>query len=277
MTMSDAAGGDNAFAEVGGRHGRFRFGRHDAIIGASLAAYGEYSEIELRLLLQLFKPGATVVEAGANIGAHTVPIARRLGPSGRLIVYEPQPVICDVLRDNLALNGIGNVEVRAVALGATEGDAWIAVPDYAVPGNFGAAGLVAAGNGHRVPRVRLDDEVGARKVHLLKIDVEGAECEVLDGAASLIARDRPLIYVENDRVERSAALIRRLFDLDYRACWDMPPLYNPDNHFGNADNRFEGIVSVNMLCLPRERRVGELACEVTDPDFHPMRAGGVTP
>jgi hypothetical protein len=98
------------------------------------------------------------------------------------------------------------------------------------------------------------------------------ELEVLRGAAALIARFRPILYVENDRPETSEALIRHLLGLDYRLYWHLPPLYNPRNFFGESENVFSNIVSVNMLCLPRARpqSVQDLV-EITDPTQHPMK------
>jgi hypothetical protein len=82
---------------------------------------------------------------------------------------------------------------------------------------------------------------------LIKIDVEGMEGEVIAGAVRTIRQFRPLLYVENDREEKSAALIQQIMDLDYRLYWHLPPLFNPQNYFAAADNVFRGIVSINML------------------------------
>ena len=71
-------------------------------------------------------------------------------------------------------------------------------------------------------------------------------------AAGVIRRDRPALYVENDRRDKSESLIRRLQDLNYRMFWHLPPLFNAANIYGNAVNVFPGIVSINMLCLPAE-------------------------
>jgi hypothetical protein len=78
--------------------------------------------------------------------------------------------------------------------------------------------------------------------------------------------------VENDRVERSQALINLIAGLGYRMFWYLPPLFNPDNFYGNAENCYPGILSVNMLCLHKENKL-ELSGfeEVLDPSFHPLR------
>ena len=103
--------------------------------------------------------------------------------------------------------------------------------------------------------------------HLIKIDVEGMEREVLQGAEQTIRRFRPVLYMENDRPEHSAALIRQVLDLGYRLYWHLPPLFNPQNYFGVAENVFGKIVSVNMLGLPASvpQEVHGLH-EITDPD-----------
>ena len=66
-------------------------------------------------------------------------------------------------------------------------------------------------------------------------------------------RDRPVIYVENDREEQSAGLIGCLLGMNYRLWWHVPFLYNPDNFLANPENVYPGVVSFNMLCLPAEQ------------------------
>src|SRR5690606_13771278 len=57
------------------RHGPMLFNKRDLYVGRSLATYGEFSEAEIGLFRQILRPGGVVIEAGANIGAHTVPLA----------------------------------------------------------------------------------------------------------------------------------------------------------------------------------------------------------
>jgi hypothetical protein len=107
--------------------------------------------------------------------------------------------------------------------------------------------------------------------HALKIDVEGMEAEVLRGAAATITRCRPALYVENDRRERSAALIALIGGQDYAMWWHLPPLFVPDNFAGEAADDFPGIVSINMLCLPRERAITVAGLRpVSGPDDRPL-------
>jgi hypothetical protein len=98
------------------------------------------------------------------------------------------------------------------------------------------------------------DALGLARCHLIKIDVEGMEGEVLAGAAATIARHRPVLYVENDRRAKSAALITQILSLGYELFWHLPPLFNPDNFFRHSTNVFGNIVSYNMLGVPREAK-----------------------
>jgi hypothetical protein len=63
-----------------------------------------------------------------------------------------------------------------------------------------------------------------------------------------VRRLKPILYVENDRRDKQAALIRCIDELDYHMYWHTPPLFNPHNYAGNPQNVFANIVSLNMLC-----------------------------
>ncbi len=117
----------------------------DLYVGRSLDLYGEYSEAEVTLFIQLLRPGSTAIDAGANIGALTVPIARRVGPSGRVFAYEPQYALSTLLADNLAANGLSNVDLRSSALGARKGTVHVPHLDYSTSNNFGGVALGGRG------------------------------------------------------------------------------------------------------------------------------------
>jgi FkbM family methyltransferase len=229
------------------RHGLLLYNRHDVFIGRSIDRYGEFSEGEVALLRQILGPGGVVVETNANIGMHTLVLSQLVGDRGAVYASEPQRVMFQILCANMALNGCSNVRCRCDALGAAAG--WIHVPplDYSVPANFG--GLPLGGQrGERVPVTTVDD-LQLPRCDLIKVDVEGRELQVLQGASETIARCRPILYVENDRLDRSAELIEFIQTLGYKLYWHLPPLYQPANYFGNPENVFPNIVSSNMLCI----------------------------
>jgi Methyltransferase FkbM domain len=88
---------------------------------------------------------------------------------------------------------------------------------------------------------------------MLKVDVEGMEAEVLSGSRETIGRLRPILYVENDRRADSERLIKLIDELGYNMWWHLPPLFNPGNFSQVRQNIFDGIISANLLCLPKEK------------------------
>jgi FkbM family methyltransferase len=233
------------------RLGRFLYFPRDRYIGRALDLYGEFCHFEGEVFAGILRQGDFAIEVGANIGAHTVHLARLVGPRGAVLALEPQRIIFQMLCANLALNEIYNVYTYRAAAGRASGTLKVPPVDYTGTGNFGGISLRGVAQGEDVPLLRLDD-MTLSSVRLLKIDVEGMEGDVLEGAHGLVARHRPILYVENDRVESSAALIARIEALGYALWWHTPPLFNPDNFAGNPQNVFGRLVSINMLCVPRE-------------------------
>ncbi len=230
------------------KHGLMLFNRHDQYIGRSIDLYGEFSEGEVDFFRQVVRPGNVVVEAGANIGAHThtLPLAKLVGEQGQVYAFEPQRIVFQTLCANVALNGLTNVVARCEAVGDAPGAITVPKLDYSRTNNFGGLSLRQDGDGERVPVVTIDS-LELPRCHLLKADVEGMELNVLRGAAQTIEKFRPVLYVENDRAEKSPALIKYLQSLGYVLYWHLPSLFNSQNDFQNPHNEFGHTVSVNML------------------------------
>jgi len=238
-------------AEADCRHGRLRFLRHDRFIGRSLADYGEWSDAEVAVCGAVLRPGDTVVEVGSNIGAHTLALARRVGETGRVHAFEPQEVVFGLLSHNIAANGLdGIVRAHRQAVGARPGSIKVPPVDYAHPGNFGGVAM-GGETGQDVPLVTIDS-LGLERLRLLKVDAEGAEYDIVQGARDTIARCRPVLYLENEWRNRSEDFTGLLRDLGYEIWWHFPPLYSPANFRANPLNLFPRVISSNMLCLPRE-------------------------
>lgn len=250
---------------VRGRDALYLANENDAFVGRSLITYGEYNQEEYDLMSRLVPPGSFVAEVGANIGAHTVRLAKHVGLAGRVVAYEPQPVVFQTLAGTIALNSLMNVDCLPCGLGAADGQVIFPPIDYRKPNNFGGLSLIGlTGSGTPVRIARFDDIYPYARLDFLKIDVEGMERDVLEGATETISRLQPLIYVENDQREKSPELIRWLFDAGYRLWWHLPALYNPDNHFGVAEDVFDGVRNVNMLGGHRDRPVNIAMTEVSD-------------
>jgi FkbM family methyltransferase len=262
---------------VPARHGIMLVNTNDTFMGQAYLHYGECCEHEIDVLLSLLRFPGLVVDVGANMGAHTVPVAIELARQGRtMLAFEPQPVIFQQLCANLALNGLMNVLALPYACGSEPGVVTFAAPDYRREGNFGGVSMSAHGGISAVltaPCHPLDEMVRQSPVALIKIDVEGFELEVLKGARNTIERCHPAMYVENDRVEKSAPLIQWLMDRDYRLWWHIASLYNPNNFLGNKENVYGTTGSFNMLCLHRDCPLKiEGSIEITDATSHPMVA-----
>ncbi len=158
--------------------------------------HGRYFEADSLEKLRRLCPVAAphVVEVGANIGNHVVWYARQLGAE-RIYPVEPNPAAVALLEENIAANGIADrIDRRGIGLGVGEGEGRFAAvtPDA---DNLGATQLVADAAGGIETR-SLDALIGTARVDILKIDAEGMELEVLAGARALIARERPVIWVE---------------------------------------------------------------------------------
>ncbi|MFC1836118.1 FkbM family methyltransferase [Thermodesulfobacteriota bacterium] len=230
------------------RHGLMLYNRNDAYIGRALDLYGEFSEGEIDLFRQVVRKGNVIVEAGSNVGPHTPALSRLVGPNGAVYAFEPQRIPFQALCANMALNSCTNVFCHPEALGERAGSIFVPHVDYDSANNFGGLGLGGYETGERTPLVTLDS-LELDRCHLIKVDVEGMEIEVLRGAQKTIETHHPVLYVENDRTEKSAVLIEHIMSLGYRLYWHLPPLFNPGNYFGNSENVFGKTVSVNMLCI----------------------------
>lgn len=252
MSLLQTSGFNNL---IKAKNGYTLYNKYDKYIGRSIELYGEFSEKEVALFKQVCKKNATVVEIGANIGTHTQAFSKMVGESGRVYAFEPQRIVFQTLCANLALNSILNVEAFAIALGDEEG--FVLLPDivYDKEGNFGGIEFDKFSTGRKIPKVKLDDFLKVDRVDFIKIDVEGMEKEVIDGSVSIIKRFKPILYVENDRREKSASLIETIKNLDYNIFLHNPTLFNPDNFAKNSENIFGKIVSKNLLCIHKDSKI----------------------
>lgn len=266
----------NIYQLVNARHGKFLINPHDFYLGRAILQYGEYGEIEYDLLRQLLVlvNGKDAIEIGANIGTHTVSIAKQLANFGRrLLAVEPQPIVFQNLCANLALNGLLNVLAENAACSNVNGYLTFETPDYRQANNSGGVSMQEDGSGDQIVRAVTLDELVPRnfEVGLIKIDVEGFEQKVLEGAANTLKDFRPVLYLENDRVEKSRELIEWLWNADYALWWHIPPLFNPDNFFKVKENIYGNVASFNMIGLPTEVKVNLRGfTPVADSSFHPL-------
>ena len=161
--------------------GRFRCDLHD-VIASRIYYFGVWEPNLTALVSRRLAPGDVFVDVGANMGYFTLLGSRLVGPAGRVVAFEASPATYAVLRDDLTLNGAGNV--RAVNVAVSDRPGTLAL--YAGPAdNRGATSLHAERGGRYEAHVRaaplldlLEPDEGAG-VRLVKIDVEGAELPIL--------------------------------------------------------------------------------------------------
>ncbi len=144
-----------------------------------------------KLIHQHTKPGSTVLDIGAHIGTHTLTLSEAVGPTGQVIAFEPQPKIFRELFMNMAINQLNNISFYWAGVGNKEGTIQLA-PLH--PTNEGGTPLIS-GTGETVPLLTIDS-LNLTNVSLIKIDVEGMENLVLDGATHTILTNHPVIIIE---------------------------------------------------------------------------------
>ena len=264
---------DSMTALVFAKDGAFLVNRNDFYIGKSIEIYGEHGGLESAFLQSLVSEGDNVIEVGANIGSHTVGLAKAVGSRGKVFAFEPQRACFALLQAQIALNRLGNIYANLEGVGSSKGRLWMPPVDYTKQGNFGAVSMLAEEipGAEALDVVVLDEKFGGIPCALIKIDVEGMEAEVIKGGVNLIRKQRPLLYVENDRLEKSKSLVSLLLDLGYRLWWHIPRLYNPNNYFGINENIYGAVSSFNMFCCPGNHASAAGLIEIKSPDDpHPL-------
>jgi FkbM family methyltransferase len=162
--------------------------------------------------------GDTVYDIGANVGYVSLSLAKRVGPTGCVISFEPIPRNADAFRQNIEINGITHVRLLNLAASDKPGEAVIRMAE-----NPSTASLVWHRNDPSATELRIqtasvDDLVEAGEFgypKFVKIDVEGAEGCVLQGMRRTIAATRPVLFVECSEAGREPAW-RLLGELNYR-------------------------------------------------------------
>jgi FkbM family methyltransferase len=154
-------------------------------------------------VLAFLSPGRVAVDIGANLGEWAVPLARRVGPSGRVLAIEPAPRAATALDRTLVANALAQAEVIRCAVGDHDGTVEFAVPIVtSVRVDTGTARIGPVVAGHEAQKVTLRSldslapERRLDRIDLIKIDVEGHERQVLDGARASLARFRPVLVLE---------------------------------------------------------------------------------
>lgn len=186
-----------------GRVGTFLIPRFDEVIGKSIKNTGVWAGTDLDFFADKIGPGDTVLDIGANIGHHTVFFSKAVGPSGKVIGFEPQLNIFRYASANAVMNGCANTTILQGCLGDAEGETRMASISYDQETNFGALGVSIGEDpfGELVPVWTLDGllERGiltVDRIDFVKIDVQSFELYVLRGAERTFRMYKPTIFLE---------------------------------------------------------------------------------
>jgi FkbM family methyltransferase len=219
---------------------------------------GRYEPNEMYAMAKLLGPGMCAVDVGANAGIFTLMAAKLVGESGSVHAFEPSPRDMDRLLANLSANGLSNVMVHPVALGRAAGKAVLAVSGAERPGHNTIGGFAYSDDDAtyslEVDVATLDEIAKAQKLtrlDLLKIDVEGSETAVLQGAQDTLRRFRPVIVVEaqDASLRQLGSSVAELLQV-LRAHGYEVQVFGPS---GNADPLVDDqLTGLNLLCLPGE-------------------------
>jgi hypothetical protein len=194
-------------------------------VGRSIRCYGEFLQPQLDLLKRAISTGATVVEVGAGVGAHSLSLSSLVGPGGHLFLYEARPKFRRALQNNLAANHVSNVTLMRQALSAPS------TADVTI---------------------ETLDELRLPRLDLLKISDDADPDAVLRGTTDVLWRLRPWVFIsvpDAASLERIASQIR---DFGYR-CWRMETaLFNPNNFNQRMDDKFARRSALALVAVPEE-------------------------
>ncbi|MFP3580800.1 FkbM family methyltransferase [Arthrobacter sp. SIMBA_036] len=201
-----------------------------------------YEEAMLIDIAGLLSPGDLVLDIGANCGNHTLYLSCVAG--AEVHAFEPDSELCSTIRKSLSLNGVEHlVTVHDVGVGDADGFGQLV---QTAENNRGAQRLQRVASGDDAARiVRLDDLTFPKRIRAIKIDVEGMELDVLNGARMLIEHDRPELYVECQTRTDFERIHSWLASLGYGYLSTFNA--TPTHHFGSTGSpdgrdRFEQIV-----------------------------------
>jgi len=206
--------------------------RYRETLGLSSLLYGPFESGELAFVSSFLRSGEVALDIGANVGLFSVVMAAAVGEEGRIFSFEPVPSNVARLARNLRRNDFRNTQIFPVALGDVDAEMRLHMSvDPAYPSLHEVQ--LGLGDGTALPvNVRtLDDiwhEAGKPSIAFIKMDVEGAEINVLMGAPRLLSICRPSLLVEANSKEHLAQLKDHLFRLGYRHI--RPEGFLPHNH-----------------------------------------------
>jgi FkbM family methyltransferase len=218
-----------------------------------------YENAELNFVERLLRPGMTVLDLGAHHGLYSLLAAKCVGPGGKVIAFEPSPRELRRLERHVRWNRATNVDIQPVALGPSAGRADLYLVENGQDGcnSLRPPAVLEPVRTMRVPLRCVDEELrrlGVGRVDFIKLDVEGAELGVLQGASTLLrgpARPAILAEVQDVRTEpwgyAAREILRFLSRREYR--WFALDIDGNLVPVSTEEQRYDA----NLVALPAER------------------------
>lgn len=184
----------------------FYYLSNDKYIGQRVALE-KYEPYETKLILRQTKKGNTIIDVGANIGYYTVLLADKVGKSGKVYAFEPDKVNFEILKKNIEVNNLKNVIVVNAGVGSKNETKTLYKSEenlgdhklYETHPPCGHPPLKKGGQNYSIKEftkiVKLDDFI-KEPIDLIKIDTQGWEPEVIEGAKKIISKNKPIMFLE---------------------------------------------------------------------------------
>lgn len=222
---------------------------NDSGVGQCLRENGEFARVEVELICDLLN-GGVLIDVGANIGSIALPCAK----SARLVIaIEANRGFANVLAANALNNALYNVSTVHAAVGEGERLARFPMMSLNEVGNLGTSGFHLSGKfPEEVVRMMTLDSIAPPTTTFVKVDVEGYEASVLQGATRLLRETRPYWLLESGAdTAGNREVMAQLEAADYNVYWFFAPFVTPQPNRGGVPGKLRG--DVNILAAPKEK------------------------
>jgi len=252
------------------KHGPMLYLANDKWTGRSFDLYGECFEKQIDVMLKFINADDVVIDAGANIGDMTIPLAKK---AGSVIAFEPQEFLFYTMCGNIASNNLYNVRAHCKAVGDVSGKK-LFCPSPLLKNEFGISfyddpmqhygGVYLTeearfSSDFQVETISIDD-LNLDRCDFIKLDIEGDEFKALIGAKNTIEKFKPIMFIESMpwSMPNLAEAVRKLGYV-YRTV--RAKFYNPDNFFNNPidelrekNNPELPMVSSDIICYHKDHQ-----------------------
>jgi FkbM family methyltransferase len=190
--VTTKAGEGRVYPIIWGPMKGFRWRRHNSL--TFWYHLGMWEPHVSELIARHLRPGDVFWDVGANAGYHSLLGARTVGPNGAVVAFEPDPRACEIIRDQLSLNGISNCTIEEAAVADRPGSVVLRRLPNCLMSTLD--GIVEGGEPLDVRATTMDSMLETSPPpNLIKMDIEGAEVLALQGGERLFATHRPRLLL----------------------------------------------------------------------------------